>query len=662
MRALSFQNCLKVILFGSALTPGVLQARPFIAPHIQVEFISETAVPKTGQDFWVGIHFQLEKDWHIYWNNPGDSGTAPSIKWTLPPGMSVGEIRWPYPKRIEVQPLVNYGYENDVLLMVPLTVSSEAILPAVIKAKVSWLVCREICIPGQAEFEIKIPSIESNPDPFKKTRELLPNASLPSGVGALVHETDAYLELKLRGFVGKNPLFFPGHRNEIEDAFPQKVNSQGNQVTISLKKSDQLLQPVKLLQGVLVWEGPNGRESAQIDAPVAQRAGMSQMFVFAFIGGILLNLMPCVFPVLSIKALGLMQNQSEEKQKARLQAWVYAGGVLVSFWFLTALLVLLRKAGQQIGWGFQLQSPGFIAFLVYLLFFFALNLLDVFEVGAEFMGVGQKLTFGQGYKSSFFTGVLAAVVSTPCSAPFMGTAVGFALSQPTPSTFLIFTSLGAGLAVPYVVLAYVPIFVNFLPRPGQWMVTFRQLMAFPILGTVVWFIWVYGLQTDVNAVAKLLSGVVGIGLAGWILGRFEGSGFRWAAFLLILMVLGFTFFHKKDVGWEKYSPNKITEFRSQGRPVFLDFTAAWCISCQVNELVVFGSPQVRQKFRELNVIPMKADWTNRDDQITQALSQFGRSGVPFYVLYSGKPDEPGTPLPEILTPQIVLDALEKIKK
>jgi thiol:disulfide interchange protein len=418
---------------------------------------------------------------------------------------------------------------------------------------------------------------------------------------------------------------------------------------------------------VLVHGEASSRQSVEVEVRAegsAVDAGWAltlQALLFAFLGGMILNLMPCVFPVLSIKVLAFMSQREHELKLQRRHAWVYAAGILVSFWGLTALLLVLRAAGDQIGWGFQLQSPGFVACLAFLLFFLGLSLVGVIEIGGSFAGVGQGLVSGEGYASSFFTGVLATVVATPCTAPFMGSAVGFALAQPVPVVAGVFTALGAGLALPYMAIAWFPFLGRALPKPGRWMETFKQAMAFPVFGTVIWLVWVYGLQTDVHGVLRLLTGILLVALSAWMVGRFPSWLTKGVAGLLVAAALGLALSRDVESKWEPYSMARVAELRAQHRAVFVDFTAAWCVSCKVNELLALRPKKVTEAFARKKVVLVKGDWTSNDPQITDALRAFGRSGVPFYVLYyTERGIEQVVTFPEVLTPQIVLNALEKL--
>jgi thiol:disulfide interchange protein DsbD len=669
----AYTRCMKFqwVFLGLALAPAV-HAAPLVpvygtatGPHIQVELVAEQAAPTAGQEFWVGVLFEPEDHWHVYWKNPGDSGTPPTVKWTLPAGVTAGEIHWPAPKRLSLPPLMDYGYEGSTLLMVPLRGLSGA--SGELAARVDWLVCQKSCIPGKADLRLKLPAASPRKIAFERSRALLPKRDSDPAIQARDLGTDFSLELPAR--LSDDPVFFPAEALQIDNPAPQKLEKlAGGATRLVLRKSEQLSGAVKKLAGLLE-SGPQGhRTSVEIAAPMsggmAGAEGWSawlRALVFAFVGGLILNLMPCVFPVLSIKVLAFMRQKDHEIHLQRRHALVYALGVVLSFWMLTAVLLGLRAAGEQIGWGFQLQSPAFVAVLAGALFFFGLSLAGVFEIGGSVLGAGQALTRGESYHSSFFTGVLATVVATPCTAPFMGSAVGFALSQPLPVVFGVFTALALGLALPYVALAWFPSAGRLLPRPGRWMETFKQLMAFPVFATVIWLVWVYGLQTDVHGVLRVLVALLLLSIGGWALGRYPGRNGKIVAGVMAALALWISMAKPAQSSWEPYSQALVTELRSRHEPVFVDFTAAWCVSCKVNELVALNPDRVVSEFKRKKVKLIKGDWTNNDPQITEALRQFGRSGVPFYVLYyfDGRSEQVMT-LPEVLTPQTVLDALAKI--
>jgi thiol:disulfide interchange protein len=413
-------------------------------------------------------------------------------------------------------------------------------------------------------------------------------------------------------------------------------------------------------------------------APRANSPGLFQAASLAFLGGILLNLMPCVFPVLFIKGLSLVQSGNEERHKLRTHGFVYAAGILISFWLLVAVLLGLRDAGSHLGWGFQFQSPIFLSLMAALLFFLGLSLAGQFEIGLTLTRAGGSLAEKQGYTGSFFTGVLAVIVATPCTAPFMGVAIGYALAQSAIVTFAVFTALALGLALPYVALTLQPAWTRILPRPGAWMEVLKQAVSVPIFGTVIWLAWVLANAYGAAVLAALLVSFLLLAIAGWFLGRWPGK--RWAsvvaAFILVCVIaLGvlsnsvvtprfssdrvLTLNIDPGTSWQPWSTDAVQKYQSQGRPIFVDFTASWCLSCQVNERVALTRPEVMKAFADNHVVLLKADWTRYDDSITSTLTSLGRSGVPTYVLYAPGQSQARV-LPEVLTPSIVTDALAQL--
>jgi thiol:disulfide interchange protein len=667
--------------------------------HLQVTLLSEQSAIAPGQDFNLGFDFKLEPGWHIYWINPGDSGEPPKLKWTLPEGFNAGAIQWPKPEKISVSTLVDYGYSDHVLLMIPMHASANASKSADLQADVRWLVCREICIPGKAQLGTTLPvAASAQIDPkahelFEATRKQIPQPAPADWKASTTTSGNDFVLSVATGAREKSAMFFPLIEQQIDNGAPQKVDSDAQGVKLRLKKSEGLTQTPATLQGLLIL---GSGKYAILDAPVAAGSSAasttgvagsiatatsvsSQSFGtilgLAFLGGVILNLMPCVFPVLSLKVLGLTHLGHSETKRARIHGLFYTLGILVSFWVLVGVLLAIRAAGHQIGWGFQMQSPVFVVCVTALLFLLGLSLVGVFEVGMSVMGVGSSLAGKSGYTGSFFTGVLATIVATPCTAPFMGAAVGYALTQSSITAIAVFTALAFGLAAPYLVLSLEPRWARILPRPGEWMVRLKQAMAFLLFSAVVWLVWVFGQQLGMDAVARLLGGLLLMAVAAWIYGAFKSRILRDALAILLLgagLYLPITAEDNRTVSantsaqqnsssiqWESFSPEKLAEYRAQSKPVLVDFTAAWCLSCQVNERAVFHSAEVQRKLRDSGVILMKADWTNYDPQITQALSQYGRSGVPYYVMY-GTSSEPLIST-ELLSPQAMLDALDKLQ-
>lgn len=707
--ALSF-SALSLLVFGLAFAPVRAGAAPVAGPHTHLELISETQSVQPGKPASVGFEFQLDEGWHIYWVNAGDSGQAPQVQWTLPRGVTAGEIAWPAPQRLPAPPLVNYGYENHVLLAVPLkgTESLKAGQDLHLTASVRWLVCRELCVPGKAKVELTLPVKDETPRQNSETSPLFDEAgaALPRPAPAAwktqveAHGNDWVLRVSgdphLKK-IAKKSIFFPLDPDQVENSVPQNPRELPDGVEFSLKRSEQLTQALSHLRGVLVVNNGGAPAAFALDAPVHVEAGpvkagtpaapqpapqatsknLGLMLVFAFLGGLILNLMPCVFPVLSIKILGFVSTPRNEKARLPWQGLAYTAGILVSFWVLAGTLIALRAGGQRLGWGFQLQSPGFIAVLSVFLFAFALNLAGVFEFGSSFSNVGSGLAQKEGLSGSFFTGVLATVVATPCTAPFMGSAVGFALSQGALVAMLVFTMVGAGLALPYLILSIEPSLGGVLPKPGRWMETLKELVSFPVFATVLWLTWVFGMQVGMDGLFRLFGGLLLVGLAAWVAGRWFGSGLaRSIAALIVAAALAVSLSGahvsaeapvevsssaaQEGLEWEKFSREKIDSYRAAGRPVFLDFTAAWCVSCKVNELLVFRSSEVRSELRRRNFVLMKADWTTYDPAITQTLADFGRSGVPLYVIYPADRGRNPVVLPEIINAGIVLQSLKDL--
>jgi len=683
IQAIAYLPCLMLLMPAARLHAA---PKP---PPLKASLIAEDRALVPGRESVIGLHLVMEKGWHVYWINPGDSGQAPKVDWgTMPKGIQAGPIQWPAPERIPLGPLVNFGYGDEVLLPIPLIVAQDAPVGQTVKLEgtAKFLVCREICIPGESKVELSLPveaagpgtTDVSNPDNhalFTKYRAMLPK-SQPSDWAPEFRLDQDRLVLRFRAPAsGGTPIFFPLETLQADNAAPQIAHHDGDFWEVSVKKAEDLATPPLSLRGVVEL---SGGEAYTVEARlVAEAAGrkIPLMILFAFLGGLILNLMPCVFPVLSIKVLSFINQSHEEKAQMRVHGLVYTLGILVSFWSLVTVLLALRSGGEQLGWGFQLQSPGFLAFLCVLLFLFGLSLVGVFDVGSSLMSTGSGLASRGGYAGSFFTGVLATVVATPCSAPFMGSAVGFALSQSAIVAFAIFTSLALGLAAPYVLISFIPAVGRFLPRPGRWMETLKQFMAFLIFGTVIWLVWVFGLQCGMGSVARLLTALLFVGLAGWMLGRWPG---RKAFAIGSIAVLAFSLYvglsgahpgegmamaddHSDGLPWEKFDPQKVKDLVAQGKPVFVDFTASWCLTCQANEAVVFHSDEVKQKFKSLGITMMKADWTSHDAVITETLASFGRSVVPLYVLYGALPGGAPDILPELINASIVLKELDKVK-
>ena len=667
---------------------------PVKAQHLTAELVSLAPAIAPGGTLQVGLVLTLEEHWHVYWINAGDSGEPPKIIWTLPDGITAGPMQFPIPSRLPLGPLMDFGYEDEVAFPVQLTATSSAKPgPIHLDAKVSWLVCREVCIPGKAHLGL---DLTVSPDATAPTQTvgalgealtLIPKP-LPADTKVTVTggKTDFVLALTT-GNRETNAEFYPFDEDQIANAAPQQIEPLSDGVRLRVRRSEDLKTLPATLHGVfklsdtIAYDVTAPVVPGEIaPAPGAGAPGAATSSVttltaigLAFLGGIILNLMPCVFPVLFLKGLALLQSSGQERKHLRSHGLVYTLGILVSFWAIVGVLLALRAGGSQAGWGFQLQSPVFLTLLAAGIFFFALSLAGLFDIGLSLTSVGGDLAQKQGFTGSFFTGVLATVVATPCTAPLMGAAIGFALAQPATITFAVFTALGLGLAAPYLLLSFQPAWTRILPRPGAWMETFKQLTAVIFFATVIWLVYVYGSLfaggasggQGIYRVALLLGCFLMLAVAGWVLGKWPA---RWtstiAAILIAALGLAIPLYQPKDTTlvWAPYSQQALDQARAAGHPVFIDFTAAWCLSCQVNERLVLKSSDVQHQFSKNDVTLLRADWTQYDPEITKQLASVKRSGVPTYVIYPAAVNTSPDVLPELLTKDIVLTALDKDTK
>jgi thiol:disulfide interchange protein len=691
MRCLRWIAAVVVMLLsgGAAVAAGPAVGASADVAHLRVQLVMPQAVIHAGGSADIGLYFKLEPGWHVYWKNAGDSGEPPKVRWTLPDGITTSELNFPAPKRLPLGPLMDFGYEDEVLFPATLTVASHVKQgKAPLHAKVDWLVCREVCIPGKAELEMTALVADAS---VKATisgvdaeiyRRLLPHLpeALPANVSVVFGASTTGFKLAiLTGKRETTAAFFPEQQNVIDNPAAQTVTPIEKGVVLDLKKDASLTVTPAQLAGVIELSDGRAYEIAAkpgaipAATPVTGTRELLKGVGLAFVGGLILNLMPCVFPVLFIKGLSLVNSAGHENAKQRKHGLVYAAGIVVSFWALVAVLLVLRAAGGTLGWGFQFQSPVFIALMAGLLFFLGLSLAGQFEIGLTLTSAGGGLAAKQGFAGSFFTGVLAVVVATPCTAPFMGAAIGYALAQSAVVTFAIFTALALGLAAPYLALTFQPAWTRLLPRPGVWMEVLKQATAVPIFATVIWLVWVLAQTRGAEAVAALLGMFLLLAIAGWILGRWPAKRVSTiaAALVIVVAIAGCLYGLRavsvvvtssatsgaESVRWEPWSQAAVEKYRAAGRPVFVDFTASWCLSCQVNERVALRTAEVDSAFKKANVALLKADWTQRDDSIAQALISLGRSGVPAYVLYGANSTDAPVLLPEALTPGVVIDAV-----
>ncbi|MCJ2014940.1 protein-disulfide reductase DsbD family protein [Methylobacterium sp. J-076] len=699
---------LLLILACLGLGPSLAQGFRPPADLVRASLVAEPAALAGGTPFTLAIRMQLKPGWHVYWRNPGDSGLPPEVTWTMPAGFGTGGIRWPAPHRIPIATLMNYGYEGEVTLLVPVTPppSLDPAEPVRLSGKLTYLVCETECVPGSADLALTLPVGKPTPDPandalFNRARAALPVA--PVWPMRLSREGDRirldFATGGLRADSIKSAAYFPYGETALDNAAEQGLTVDDQGLHLSLTRGDDKTFPLSL-PGVLTVEedtgnGPSrlafayGDEPAQVPSaalappavagappvPAADRPTLLAAIGLALLGGLILNLMPCVFPVLSIKVLGLVRQSGESLGRVRLHGLAYTAGVLASFLGLAGLLIALKGGGASLGWGFQLQSPPVVAGLAYLLVAVGLSLSGVYSLGGRFAGIGDGLARRSGLPGSFFTGVLATVVATPCTAPFMGAAVGFALTQGAAVALAVFAALGLGLALPFLALTLWPSALRVLPRPGAWMETLKQALAFPVYATAAWLIWVLAQQVDARGLLAALLGVVLVGFAAWAWERSRGATplgeriFQGLAGLAIIAVatLGLGLAHQPGAaapaqasaeGTEPFSRARLDALREAKRPVFVNMTAAWCITCAVNETTSLSRPAVRAAMKAKGIASLKGDWTNQNPEITRLLEEHGRSGVPLYLLYA----DAGPPqvLPQILTEGTVLAALAAI--
>lgn len=686
------------LLLSGWLPVAPLSAAPVRTENAQAELVADVAQIAPGERFLVALKLTPREHWHTYWRNPGDSGLATSLEWSLPASFQTGEIEWPAPKALPFGPLTNYGYDTEHWLLV--TVTPPADLPygnVTLKARADWLVCEEICIPEGADLELTLPvGKDAVRDPlhtagFRKAREAMPLVFTGT---AQFRAEGKRIALRLTG-AGEGALrFFPLSDTLINNSAAQVETADGAARILSMTLGagkpgasvDGVLRVGDKAYGVSASPGSFAAPSAAVppaEAPGGAGGGgvttappqtsVWQAMLLAFVGGILLNLMPCVFPVLSLKALAVVKASGLSLREKRMEGLLYTAGVMASFLALAGALLAFRAGGAAVGWGFQLQSPEVVAVLAVILFAVGLSLAGYFELGGSFTGLGQGLVDRGGALGAFATGVLATIVATPCTAPFMASALGVALVLPPVQALAIFAALGFGLAFPMLLISEVPAIGRLLPRPGPWMDRFRQFLAFPVFATVIWLVAVLGQQAGIPAVAALLGILVLVVFAIWCWriargahGFGKGLSHAAAAAALMASVWLVWYAGQQDapssaagggvLAAEPFDQSKLDGYRAAGEPVFVNMTAAWCITCLANERVALSTDQVAAEFRSRGIRYLKGDWTRRDPKITKILTDYGRSGVPLY-LYFAPGRAQAVVLPQLLTPDIVLDAI-----
>jgi len=724
-----------------------------IAPGgVTARLLSDAAATSPGDTFFVGIEIEMEKGWHTYWENGGDAGLPTTVEWKLPPGFTAGPILWPVPHRYEEEgDIVTFGYEDRVLLLTEvITADSTELSSAVIHARVDWLQCKELCIPGGASVGLKVPveqvSRPAGPDvatQFRKSISQLPvpAASLP---GVLVHPFlsvdavppggEATVAIVFAGLPGATPegsIFFPRLSNEIvmrDGTFRSDGESLALVVPMRIDPSvtpgsTVILSAVSRIarQGGEGWAlsfdvpipvAEAGHQPSPSSAPIFSSdkdekflagvpsmtagaagetksgLGFARILLYAFLGGIILNIMPCVLPVISLKILSFVSNANEDPAKIFRLGLMFALGVLTSFLILAIAVITLQAAGERIGWGFQFQSPGFVAAITAVIFLFSLSLLGVFEINVQ-VGLWAR-GGGRAYVDDFLNGMLATLLATPCTAPLLGPAVAFAFTQPPAGIIAIFLTVGMGLALPYVLLTANPKWLRFVPWPGPWMETFKHAMGFVLMATILWLLSVFGAQTGVQGLVRLLAFLMALGILAWMHGRFltlsSTSSARVAIWSItaVVVLLGYQRILREavasppqeseldrptasiqagsnsdEVTWEPFSKRALEEAVAEGNTVFLDFTAEWCWTCKVNEKTVLADAEVEDLFLRHGVVTLKGDWTRRDPEITDILKQHGRAGVPFYAVYPADNPQSVIVLPELINKKLVLDSLRR---
>jgi thiol:disulfide interchange protein DsbD len=668
---------------------------PQDGPKVHARLVAEQASAAPGGSMTVALEEVIAPGWHTYWKNPGDAGAPTAITWTLPPGWTAGDIQWPVPKRLPVGPLMDYGYEGKLWLLTKLTAPADA-KPGetvTIRAAASWLVCKNICVPEEAALTLDVkvaPSSDSKSGKadaavakdFATARALLPVASpwklaysIGSG-GALGSNLDLYVAAP--SLVTAHPTmvdFFPGRTGLIKNAAPQVVGYAKDGLVLRMTPGKKV---GGLLDGLLVLTSSDGSVQAlEVSAPpgpvpaaefaAAPASGDLTLWLaiaFAFLGGLILNIMPCVLPILAMKALALANHGDE----GRSESFAYSLGAVLSFAVFGLAILLLRDAGASVGWGFQLQSPIAVAGFALLVFAVGLNLSGLFEVGS--VTAGETLTQKSGLTGAFFTGVLAVAVAAPCTAPFMAGALGFALTQSFAVALAVFVALGVGFALPFLLVGIWPKALAFMPRPGAWMLTFKQFLAFPMYGAAAWLVWVLAQEAGPRGVIIALAAMVGLALAAWVwsvtrnaTARGRGIGAVVALLVLLASLYIVSQLHGAQAAvpvattkGEAYTAARLASLRAANKPVFVDATAAWCITCLVNEDAVLSKDSVKSAFAAKGVTYMVADWTNQNPEITALLKENGRSGVPMYLYYAPGAAKPAI-LPQILTASGVLAAI-----
>jgi thiol:disulfide interchange protein len=660
---------------------------------VKVEVVAEDTTILPGNSFWLALHFNLDPTWHIYWKNPGDSGAPISVLFDMPRGFTLDEIKWPTPHRFELEGFVGLGYEDEVTLLAKISTDKtiDSLQNAPIKAIMQWVACSNECVPYSQTIVKDLKVSGSDPLKDEKAALIFENArkQLPlkqESIKATIEEKLLNIKFSLPEGKGdvKDLVFYPEKSGLINLSVKQQIKLDKSTYTLSVPLEEALES--SSLKGVLVGSFAQTNETISLEvntqAVANEESATFSIFMIAvlaaFAGGALLNLMPCVLPVLSLKVLSVVQAAGDCAKDRFRQGFAYVVGVVVSFWVLTALLLILRASGTELGWGFQLQEPIFVGMLALLLFLMALNFFGVFEMGSSLISLDQGKQRSSKLAGSFFSGVLATIVATPCTGPFLGAALGFAMTLPWYGTFSLFTVMALGMAIPFFMLTAYPKLLKFLPKPGNWMIMLKQVFGFILVLTTLWLIWVFEAQTSFMSVMWLLIALVVLSVGAWLYGHFGGfnvakrTRFVMKAVSLTIAIAAVaivsikaipsdvsTHVVKDDSSWEPFSTKRLEELRNSGKPVFIDFTAKWCLLCQANKAVLH-SKEVDNAFEKAGIVKLDADWTRGDPEITRLLKEFGRTGVPLYVLYGA--DKEGKPyiFAETLTQEMLVEATSNV--
>ena len=681
------RHFLAVLVLLVCTVAGAFELPGEARPAVDAEWIADTTAIVPGKPFTAGLHLRIAPGWHTYWQNPGDSGLPVTLEWQLPPGWKAGALQWPLPqKHVEEGGMITYGYEGEVLLLMELTPPGD--LPpgeiVSLQAKAAWLACAKTCVPGSAEVILTLP-VASTSEPangplFERFRAVLPRTG-PPPFALRWQPGDTETLLKVGGLPPEARLeFFP---IEPPAVHPELTGPGLIRLPFAQEKP-------AAIRGLLVRESGGQREGWLVDnnrpvaaapvpvakAPPADAVALAALTIpralgFGFLGGFILNLMPCVLPVIALKIFGFLNQAGESRQRVFRTGLAFVGGIFAWFLGLAVLIAAARAAGAQVTWAFQFQNPAFVLGMLLVVFVFALNLLGVFELWLPGSGKLVALSGREGYAGAFLHGMFATLLATPCTAPFLGSALAFAFAQSAPVTLAMFASIAAGMSTPYVLLTARPGWMRYLPKPGLWMVRLKQGMGFLMLGTVVWLMEVLGAQRGAAGAVGAAWILLGLGVACWIFGTWvtPGAG-RLQRGLALTAAAGFVALGillaqrqggpSEAGGWEPWSPERVAALQKEGRPVFIDFTADWCLNCKYNERFVLDTPPVREALR--GFATLKADWTRGDARITAELKRLGRAGVPVYVVIPSR-QRGGSPevLPELLTQHAVLEALERAR-